>query len=165
MSRDLLSFASPASVAGWAAIDDRVMGGISSSRMRHDAAGHAVFEGTVSLESGGGFASVRSGILALDAGGATTLLLEVRGDGRRYKLGLRTDDAFDGVASQAAFEPPAGRWTVVRLPVAEFRPTFHGRPVPGTPALDPAGIRQVGFVIADRQAGRFALAVRRLQAE
>ena len=56
----LFDFSDPAPVDAWAAIDDRVMGGISRSRLRHDRAGHAVFEGTVCLERNGGFASVRS---------------------------------------------------------------------------------------------------------
>ena len=56
----LFSFADPTSVDAWTPIDDRVMGGISKSRLRHDPAGHVVFEGNMSLERNGGFASVRS---------------------------------------------------------------------------------------------------------
>ena len=54
--------------------------------------------------------------------------------------------------------PPA--WTTIRLPLAEFRPGFRGRAVPDAPPLDPARVRQVGLMIADRQAGPFALAIR-----
>ena len=165
MSRELFRFESAASVAAWSAIDDAVMGGVSRSRLRHDPAGHAVFEGTVSLERNGGFASVRSRPLDLAAAGALAWLLEVRGDGKRYKLNLRTDDAFDGVNHQAAFEAPANAWTVVRLPLSAFRPSFRGRVVPGAPPLDPARVRQIGLMIADRQAGPFALAVRSIRAE
>ena len=43
----------------WPSIDDTVMGGRSASEMRIDA-GTAAFTGNVSLENGGGFASVRS---------------------------------------------------------------------------------------------------------
>ena len=43
----LFDFSDPAAVTEWHAIDDRVMDGISSSRLRHDPAGHAIFEGTV----------------------------------------------------------------------------------------------------------------------
>jgi hypothetical protein len=46
----LIDFRDPAAVNDRAAIDDRVIGGISRSRKRHDPAGHAVFEGEVSLE-------------------------------------------------------------------------------------------------------------------
>ena len=165
MSRELFRFESAVSVADWSAIDDSVMGGVSVSRLRHDPAGHAVFEGTVSLERNGGFASVRSRPLDLGAAGATVCLLEARGDGKRYKLNLRTDDAFDGVNYQAAFEAPEGTWTLVRLPLSGFRPTFRGRSVPGAPPLDPARIRQIGLMIADRQAGPFALALRSVRVE
>jgi hypothetical protein len=165
MSRELFRFDSLVSVADWSTIDDSVMGGVSHSRLRHDAAGHAVFEGVVSLENNGGFASVRSRPLDLGVSGAANYSLEVRGDGKRYKLSVRAEDAFDGVSYQARFEAPAGTWTVVRLPLSEFQPTFRGRSVPGAPQLDPARVRQIGLIIADRQAGTFALQLRSILAE
>jgi hypothetical protein len=165
MRHDLIRFDAPSSVEGWSAIDDRVMGGISASCFRHDAAGHAVFEGTVSLDRGGGFASVRSRPMSLSARGATTYVLEVCGDGKRYKLGLRTDDDFDGVNYQAPFVSPTGVWREIRLPIADFRPTFRGRIIPDASPLDPAIVRHIGFVIADRQVGSFSLAVRSMRAE
>ena len=60
MRTTLFDFTDPNAASAWHAIDDRVMGGISRSTLRHDPAGHAVFEGTVSLERNGGFASMRS---------------------------------------------------------------------------------------------------------
>jgi hypothetical protein len=165
MPRDLFDFQGAESTAGWSAIDDAVMGGVSASHLRHDPAGHAVFEGGVSLDNNGGFASVRSRPGELGAPGAVSYVLEVRGDGKRYKLNLRTDDAFDGVNYQAAFEAPRDQWTTVRLPVSEFRPTFRGRVVATAAPLDPARVRQVGLMIADRQAGAFGLAVRSIGAE
>ena len=59
---ELFDFSDPRAAEAWRAIDDRVMGGVSRSRLRHDRAGHAVFEGDVSLERNGGFASVRSSL-------------------------------------------------------------------------------------------------------
>ena len=162
---DLFRFDTVAAVAAWSAIDDRVMGGVSSSCLRHDPAGHAVFEGEMSLQQGGGFASVRSATQALGVPLAQACVIEVRGDGKRYKLNLRTDDAFDGVNYQAAFEAPAGAWTRLRLPLAAFVPSFRGRRVADVAALDPADLRQVGLMVADRQAGRFALALRSIGME
>lgn len=60
MRTTLFDFTDPSAANAWHAIDDRVMGGISRSTLRHHPAGHALFEGTVSLERNGGFASVRS---------------------------------------------------------------------------------------------------------
>ena len=175
MSLPLFLFDRPESVVTWSAIDDRVMGGVSRSALRFDSAGHALFAGTVSADNNGGFASVRSALAppapggfgnegggneGLDAGDRDAIELEVRGDGRRYKLALRTDRGFDGVNYQAAFAPPAGLWTRVRLTLADFRPTWRGRPVPDAPSLHGARIEQVGLMIADRQFGGFELAVR-----
>jgi hypothetical protein len=158
----LFDFRDPSAVDEWAPIDDRVMGGVSHSRLRHDPAGHAVFEGVVSLERNGGFASVRSRPGSNGRPGAEACLIELRGAAKRFKLSLLTDDGFDSPSYQAGFVPAGSGWHTLRLPLAAFRATFRGRDVPGTPALDPARIRQVGLLIAERQAGPFALDVRQL---
>jgi NADH dehydrogenase [ubiquinone] 1 alpha subcomplex assembly factor 1 len=165
MPRELFRFDTAASVSGFAPIDDRVMGGRSASRLRHDPAGHAVFEGEVSLAGGGGFASVRSRVHASADPRALGCRLELLGDGKRYKLSLRTDEAFDGVSYQASIEPLPGVWTVLRLPWASFRPTWRGRPVEAAPAFRPERLRQLGLLIGDRQAGAFALALRSIALE
>ena len=158
----LFDFSDPDAVNDWAAIDDRVMGGISRSRLRYDAAGHAVFEGEVSLERNGGFASVRSKPGPRGKPGAEVCLIDVHGAGKHYKLSLLTDDGFDSLNYQASFAPAGSDWQTLQLPLAGFRASFRGREVPGASALDPARIRQVGLMIADRQAGLFALDLRRL---
>jgi NADH dehydrogenase [ubiquinone] 1 alpha subcomplex assembly factor 1 len=162
MARLLFDFSDPHVVNAWHAIDDRVMGGISRSTLRHDPAGHAAFEGTVSLERNGGFASVRSGPAARGLPGAAACVIEVRGDNKQFKLSLLTDDGFDSLNYQAGFTPSGTDWQTLHLPLATFRASFRGREVPGAPALDPARIRQVGLMIAERQAGPFALCVRRI---
>lgn len=162
MATVIFDFSDPATAAGWTAIDDRVMGGVSQSRLRHAPEGHGVFEGHVSLERNGGFASVRCRAGALGDADATACVIEARGDGRRYKLSLLTDDAFDGVSYQAGFAPTAEGWQTLRIPLADFRSGFRGRAVPGAPPLDPARLRQVGLLIADRQEGAFSLQVRRI---
>lgn len=82
----LFDFRDSDAVADWDAIDDRVMGCVSGSRLRHDPAGHAVFEGTVSLERNGGFASIRSTLADRGMPGALTCFIEARCTGKRFKL-------------------------------------------------------------------------------
>jgi NADH dehydrogenase [ubiquinone] 1 alpha subcomplex assembly factor 1 len=165
MTSILFDFSDPASVASWSPIDDGVMGGVSQSRLRHDTAGHAVFAGHVSFENNGGFASVRCRPGDLGRQDVVAYLLHVLGDGKRYKLNLRTDDGFDGVNYQARFDPPAGAWTSCRLASADFLPTWRGKPVADAPPLDTARVRQIGLMIADRQEGSFRLAVRSIAVE
>jgi len=161
----LLDFDDAADAAMWRPVDDVVMGGVSASRFDQYGPGVARFAGTVSLERGGGFASVRTPPRDWDAAGATAFVLRVLGDGKTYKLTLRTGDGFDGIQYQARFAPPAGEWTELRLAVADFLPTFRGRVVPGAPSLDPARVRALGLMISDRQAGPFELLVDRIGVE
>ena len=164
--QELFSFATPASTDSWFAVDDGVMGGLSRSGMQHHPAGHAVFSGVVSLERNGGFASVRAPLPHQAAlPDAVAYLIEARGDGHRYRLNLRMAESFDGINYQAEFAPPVGDWSVIRLPVAAFVPSWRGKPVPDAPPLDPARVKQVGLMIADRQAGPFALSIRRISAD
>lgn len=157
-------FDTPASIQLWQAINDGVMGGVSVSVLRFDAAGYAVFEGDVSLENKGGFASVRAAGLALGDADTVAYGLMVCGDGRTYKLNLRTDTGLDGVTYQAAFTPAPGRWTHTLLPLASFEPRFRGRLVPDAPALRSEAVKQVGLLISDQQAGAFRLMVKTIEA-
>jgi NADH dehydrogenase [ubiquinone] 1 alpha subcomplex assembly factor 1 len=159
-----LRFDSAASLAMWYPINDVVMGGKSSSRLSLSEQGHAVFEGCVSLENGGGFASIRANTTALAIDGIVGYRLTVLGDGKRYKLNLRTNDAFDGVNYQAEFLPTAGDWCTVDLPLTQFTATYRWRLVANAPPLDPAQVRQVGWMNAARQAGPFQLGLQCVQA-
>jgi NADH dehydrogenase [ubiquinone] 1 alpha subcomplex assembly factor 1 len=158
----LFDFSAPGAVDHWAAIDDRVMGGVSHSRLRHHPAGHAVFEGRVSLERNGGFASVRCSPGKRGAPGATACAITVRGDNKQFKLSLFSDDGFDSLGYQCGFAPVGAAWQQIVLPLTAFLPSFRGRAVPGAPALAPAAVCQVGLMIAARQAGPFALDIRRI---
>jgi hypothetical protein len=165
MRCDLVHFGADGSVDAWQSVDDAVMGGLSRSCLRLDPAGHAVFEGVVRLENNGGFASVRTRPGHFGVPNGTAFHVDAMGDGRRYKLNLRTDDAFDGVTYQASFAPPTGAWDTIRLPLSAFRPSFRGRAVADAAPLDPARVRRLGLMIADGLAGPFALAIRSIAGE
>jgi len=162
MFRCIFDFSAPLAAEAWHPIDDRVMGGVSCSQLRYVPAGYAVFTGELSLERNGGFASVRSAPGEYGLPGAEGCLIELRGDSKQFKLSLLTDDGFDTVSYQAGFAPAGPAWQTLRLPLAAFRASFRGREVPGAPPLDPARIRQLGLMIAAKQAGPFALYVRRI---
>lgn len=165
MPPDLYRFDTADAIAAWRAIDDRVMGGVSRSRLHHDPAGHATFEGKVSLAQNDGFASVRSAPGPLGMSGAIDCVIEARADGKRYKLCLFAVDAFDAMSYQAEFAPPPQAWAVIRLPLTSFKASIRGRQVPDALALDAARIRQIGLMIAGHQAGPFALDLRSIRLE
>ncbi len=142
----------------WRSINDGVMGGLSAGRLRRTERGSAIFEGSVSLENNGGFASVRATVGKLDLTSFEGLEIRFRGDGQKYRLRLRTDDGYDGIAYQATFETTGEGWEVVRLPFLQFLPTYRGRML-RTQAINVAEIRQIGLMIADKQPGTFRLEI------
>ncbi|MHC5211676.1 MAG: CIA30 family protein [Planctomycetota bacterium] len=159
----LLDFQDAARVAEWRPVHDGVMGGVSSGSVRPgDGAAH--FEGELSLENNGGFASFRILARLPDLSQQDGLRLRVRGDGQVYKLSLRTDGAWDGVGWQAPFEAVADQWTTVDLAFEDLVPTWHGRLVGAAAPFDASRIRQIGILIADKQAGPYTLDVASIDA-
>jgi NADH dehydrogenase [ubiquinone] 1 alpha subcomplex assembly factor 1 len=159
----IIDFAIAAEQDWWEKVNDTVMGGLSESRLSV-AGGSAVFEGNVSLENFGGFASVRSVLREFDLGDYDGLIVRVRGDGKRYRLRLKTDTDLEGLAYQATFFTAPAEWTEPRLSFDEFVPVFRGAVVTGSPALQPSKIVRIGFMIADKQQGPFRLEIREVRA-
>jgi monofunctional biosynthetic peptidoglycan transglycosylase len=157
--------------ARWRIVNDGVMGGVSSSRVGR--AGEALrFEGVISLENNGGFASMKrpfdAAALGLDAAG---FAVRARGDGNRYRLRVYTRDPATGAeqwfAYSAAFDTRAGEVTAAELRWPQFAATVRGRDVPQAPPIRFADVVGVGVMItkADHRDGRGAFAVELLLIE
>lgn len=157
--RLILDFSTSASCRDWQSIDDRIMGGVSRSSVEHVSKQGMKFSGTVSLENHGGFASIRANVTDLDLSDFQRLTLRVKGDGKSYKLSLRTDDFFDGVSYQATFTTRQETWQEVTLPFDSFTPTHHGIRLSTVAPLDARQIKSFGLFIADGQQGQFQLLV------
>ena len=118
----------------WGPLDDVVMGGVSQSTFAATG-GAATFSGTISTENNGGFAGCRTRALkpALDLSSYRGLKLRVRGDGKRYKLILRDDYGWNGIAWASSFDTTAGadEWQELDLTFDSFVPTLFARSVPG----------------------------------
>lgn len=143
----------------WWPVNDGVMGGVSSGGVTQDGE-ILVFTGKLSLENNGGFSSVRSNV-EQDISGTSKVRMEVRGDGREYQFRIRQDNRFDGVAWRAMFTASAD-WQTVEIALDEFVPVFRGRKVSRAGPVDPSAIRQIGFLLADKNAGPFRLEIRKI---
>jgi hypothetical protein len=155
----LIDFRSPDEATHWEIVNDGVMGGISQSTLLMSQNQPAIFTGDVSLENYGGFASIRTYPRDYQLQSYDGLLIRVKGDGKRYRLRLRTDDEFDGVAYQAIFLTKPEEWVTVKLPFSDSIPVYRGRVVSDAPSLYPAQIKRLGFMIADKQSGPFRLEI------
>lgn len=157
-----IDFSDPKELSYWYRVDDSVMGGVSQSTLRVvDDIGY--FEGELSLRNNGGFASVRRvGPITLQSSG-NPLVIDVRGDGRVYQLRLRTNKGFDGVAYVATFTSSPESWQTLAFDESDFVAQFRGRLVSQAPALAFTDVRQIGFMLADKQPGLFQLAIKEIK--
>ena len=152
-----VDFTRPEAMEVLRVVNDGVMGGESLSAFRPDPAG-VVFEGRVSLENNGGFASLRSP--AAFPAGTSALELTARGDGKRYKFILRIDASPRAPIYQCDFTAGPD-WQGHRFLPGDFMASFRGRAV-DAPTLAFSEAREFGILIADQQAGAFRLQLARL---
>ena len=147
-------------VDAWFSLNDDVMGGISQSRMVASAPGIARFEGALSLENNGGFATVRSRAQELNLEGAEGLRFRVRGDGRTYRISALTSDRRREVRNwQCDFRTEAGTWQEFTIPFTDLELNVMGRRFPGAGPLSPSSVRSISFGIADKNETPFSLEI------
>jgi hypothetical protein len=157
--RTLIDFNNTAEKENWQIINDDVMGGVSQSEIIFNDTGTATFQGRISLENNGGFASTRSKSHSYRLGGYIGLDLRIKGDGKDYQLRVRTDNRLDGISYRYRFATQPETWMNIRVPFSEFDPVFRGRILSNVAPISPEQIQQVGFLISDKQAGKFHIEI------
>ena len=160
VAETIFDFTKPESAAYFKPIDDVVMGGVSSSQLLYKD-GFTHFQGVLSLERGGGFASVRTEIKEVDLSAFEGLALRFRGDGKVYQLRLQTDAA--DVFYAAEFEALPD-WETFHMPFHTFMGVYRGEPVQNAPDINLERVVSFGLMIANAQAGEFGLELASLDA-
>ena len=154
----LVCFTPETSESTWQPIGDGVMGGRSSGAIACPETGIGEFHGTVRLDNGGGFASVKRDLPEpMDASGWTGIEFRAIGDGRTYKVGLRNGVDRRSIVYQHSFTPPSGAWGQIRLPFSDFIPTWRGKTVNEAGPLDVHHLASLSLFVSGRQAGEFSL--------
>ena len=142
----------------WYTVDDNVMGGVSSSTVSVTEDSVLQFSGTMSLDNNGGFSSVRSSWEPMDLSGTDGILLRVLGDGKTYRLRIRSVEVGPEISYNALFGTTPDSWTIVYVPFADMVPTYRGF-VMDVDQLNPATIGSFGLMLSDKQPGEFGLLV------
>ncbi|WP_328187759.1 CIA30 family protein [Marinobacter sp. OP 3.4] len=142
----------------WRSLGDQVMGGQSDGQLVNSAEGVGLFHGTVRLDNGGGFASVKADLPEpVDASQWTGIELLAQGDGKTYKIGLRNSTDRRSIVYQHAFTPDTEDWSRIRLPFDEFIPTWRGKTVTDAEPLDISHLASLSLFVSGRQVGEFHL--------
>lgn len=157
-SHTLVTFDTKGERLEWDSLGDQVMGGQSDGALVHSAEGVGLFQGTVRLDNGGGFASVKADLPEpVDASQWTGIELLAKGDGKTYKIGLRNSTSRRTIVYQHAFTPGTEEWGRIRLPFSEFIPTWRGKTLTDEVALNLSHLALVSLFVSGRQVGEFQL--------
>jgi len=153
----------PSGLSRWKISNDTVMGGVSTSQIGLSADQQAIrFNGTVSLENQGGFASAEYQLRQLMTP-ATQLTLTVKGDGKVYQLRLKTPHLNYGEAYVADFVTTANTVTKHTFSAEDFYVSFRGRKVSPAAELAFEHLDRLGILIAKQQQGSFAIEIQSVQ--
>jgi len=155
----LLDFEDTDKSGRWMVVNDDVMGGVSRSNVKLHSDGHLLFDGEVSTNYGGGFASVRTDYKNWEIEKYEGFILRVKGDGKTYQFRCRLGNNINQIAYRHYFQADNEDWQEILLPFKEFLPTYRGRVLTNIPQLDPKEIKQFGFMISDKQVGKFNLKI------
>lgn len=157
----------------WKTVDDRVMGGVSASRIewvdgsgdRNEPIGWLRFFGEVSLENNGGFCSTRQVEARRQVPDITRLRYQYRGDGKRYKWLVRTAGTPKGASWRLRFETSAGLWEMKTYELGEFELWRRGTLLSKDGGPEPNEITSLGILISDGQAGSFRFDLARIEGD
>lgn len=154
----LVTFNSQDKALNWESLGDSVMGGKSDGVVVSTEEGHGQFHGRVRLDNGGGFASAKADLPEpLNATGWTGIELLALGDGKTYKIGLRTSTDRRSIVYQHSFTPDTENWSCIQLPFRDFIPTWRGKTVTDAKPLNIRHLASVSLFVSGRQAGEFNL--------
>ena len=155
----LLDFEDTDKSGRWMVVNDDVMGGVSRSNVKLHSDGYLLFGGEVSTNYGGGFASVRTDYKNWEIEKYEGFILRVKGDGKTYQFRCRLGNNINQIAYRHYLQADNEDWQEIILPFKEFLPTYRGRVLTNIPQLDPKEIKQFGFMISDKQVGKFNLKI------
>ena len=122
------------------------------------------FRGNISLQNNGGFSSFRIAGKLWDLSAWKGVEILVKGDGRAYGLRATTDERFlrSSVSFTADFKTEEDQWVKLRIPFSAMKASWRGRKLDRN--FDPAQIKGLGIILADKQAGKFALEIKSISA-
>ncbi|MFK7936364.1 MAG: CIA30 family protein [Saprospiraceae bacterium] len=156
----LFNFEKSTELANWQVVNDGVMGGLSSATLQFDSAGHAIYQGRVSLENNGGFSSIRTNFNTQDVSSFSEVCLRIKGDGKRYQFRMKST-ANQRYSYIHHFET-SGEWEEITLPFAQFYPAFRGRKL-DQPNFNGKTLGSVSFLIGNKKAESFELMIERIE--
>lgn len=139
----------------WFSVNDTVMGGRSDGNSNYSENG-LVFEGSVSFENNGGFASVRSGYEKLDLSAYETATVRYRCEGQSLSLNFNLYQRWWYPNYKAELPETEMEWNTITVKLSELKEYRVGRATGNN--ISPKGLANVirlGIMTNDKKEGPF----------
>ncbi len=152
-----INFGKQSDSPDWLVINDNVMGGLSESSVRQRP-DYVHFEGKVSLENNGGFASYQSQYDAFNLSGFKEIRLRVRSQQPiPFSILLKDKQPYYTPNYKGRFTPSKD-WEVITIPINKMEAYILGRKVGGAPAKSTLEkIIRIGLITEIKQPVPFEL--------
>ncbi|WP_408669389.1 CIA30 family protein [Photobacterium angustum] len=157
----MMDFTSQKEYKLWTAVNDNVMGGISTGQFTYDGS-VSQFTGELSLANNGGFSSVNR-LLPPLTNDINAVNLSYIGDGRTYQLRFTTWKDGYRINYKHEFETIKGQQQSKTFNFNDFKAVFRGRLLSGAPELAAQDIKQIGLLIADKTPLPFVLKIQSVE--
>jgi hypothetical protein len=147
---------------GWSVINDGVMGGRSKGEAFFSTEG-VVFEGEVSLENNGGFASFRGPYASYDLSAYDSVRITYRSEGIRLAFQLDHHRRFY-LPNHKMVLPNTNGWETIQFSLRDMQEYRMGRKTGGQMDSEVlSGILRMGFITYDKRAGNFTIELREVR--
>lgn len=153
---------SESNLSNWRIVNDDVMGGRSNGKFYRGPQGNGIFEGRISLENNGGFASVRYLPGKISVKGYDKVVVRLKGDGKRYQFRVKAN--LDDYQSYVTYFDTTGEWQEVEIPLENLYPTYRGRTI-DQPNFSAPNLEEIGFLFGNNEEEDFKLKIKSISLE
>jgi len=152
----IYKFNKQSTLDNWILVNDVVMGGQSISSFSLDDEGHGVFQGKVSLENNGGFASLRYRFENSDIQSFSSIAIRLKGDGLNYQFRVKSKK-YDRQSYVYHFQT-SGKWEWIEIPLDEMYPSWRGRTL-NMPNYPGQTMEEIAIFIGNKKPEEFHLEI------
>ena len=155
----IFEFQKNSDIGNWRTLNDGVMGGNSTSLIKINKSGYGIFQGNVSTENNGGFASVRYSC-DIKVGSYSSIAFRVKGDGKEYQFRIKNKSS--DFESYITSFTTTGKWQTIQINLSDLYPVFRGREL-NKENFNFSHFEELSFLIANKKDESFKLFIDKIK--
>ncbi|MDB4196151.1 CIA30 family protein [Flavobacteriaceae bacterium] len=140
----------------WLVVNDNVMGGVSESNIRFSKNNTLIFQGRVSIENNGGFASFRYKTKNLKVNKDQKIKMVVIGDSKEYQIRIKPSQNIRYTYSKT-FKTTNSK-QIIEIPLNEFTAQYRGYKL-NMENFDFDKIEEFGILVGNKKNEEFRLEI------